>query len=104
MSLPFALGQLDRGREPHRVGSPADALGEGRIEPENLHRRILSYEFPDEETLARAMLAPGLIVELIGIIGEEAVRSAIVEALAPYRTSSGGYRLENEWHTLIASA
>ena len=63
-----------------------------------------SFEFPDEETLARAMLAPGLIVELIGLVGEEAVRSAIVDGLQAYRVAGGGYRLENEWHTLIATA
>jgi SAM-dependent methyltransferase len=62
------------------------------------------FVFPDEETLARAMLSPGLIVELIGFVGEEPLRSAIVGGLAPYRTPDGGYRLENEWHTLIARA
>ena len=63
-----------------------------------------AYEFPDEEMLARAMLAPGLIVDLIGVVGEEAVRTAIIDALVPYRAPNGTYRLENEWHTLIASA
>jgi hypothetical protein len=32
------------------------------------------------------------------------VAKAIVEALAPYRTRAGGYRLENEWHYLVARA
>ena len=64
----------------------------------------LGLQFPDEEMLARAMLAPGLIVDLIGVVGEEAVRTAIIDALVPYRAPNGTYRLENEWHTLIASA
>jgi SAM-dependent methyltransferase len=63
-----------------------------------------AYEFPDEDALARAMLAPGVIVDVVAAVGEDAVRSAIVEALAPHRTPGGGYRLVNEWHTLIASA
>jgi SAM-dependent methyltransferase len=63
-----------------------------------------AYEFPDEDALMRAMLAPGLIVELIGVVGEDAVRTAIARSLAPFRSRSGGYRLENEWHTLIACA
>jgi SAM-dependent methyltransferase len=63
-----------------------------------------AYEFPDEVTLARAMLSPGLIVELMEVVGEGTVHTAIVGALAPYRVPAGGYRLENEWHTLIASA
>ena len=50
------------------------------------------------------MLAPGLIIDLIRAVGEEAVRSAIIQSLAPYRSTAGGYRLENEWHTLLASA
>lgn len=62
------------------------------------------YVFPDEETLAAAMLSPGLIVEAIGLVGEAPLRDAIVAALEPYRTADGGYRLVNEWRTLIASA
>jgi hypothetical protein len=30
------------------------------------------------------------------------VRDEIVEALAPYRTAGGGYRLENEFRFLVA--
>jgi SAM-dependent methyltransferase len=63
-----------------------------------------AYEFPSESTLAHAMLAPGMIVELVRILGEAAVRTAIIESLAPYRSSNGRYRLQNEWHTLIARA
>ncbi len=61
-----------------------------------------SFEYPDEEALARSLLAPGLIVEAIRRSGEEPVRSAIVDAMAPYRDASGGYRIENEWRFLIA--
>jgi hypothetical protein len=32
------------------------------------------------------------------------VHAAIIESLAPHRSPTGGYRLENEWHYLIASA
>ena len=30
--------------------------------------------------------------------------AGLLEALAPFRTAGGGYRLENEWHTLVATA
>jgi hypothetical protein len=63
-----------------------------------------TYEYPDEETLARELLAVGGIEEAVRNSGENAVRTAIVEGLAPYRTPSGGYRLENEWHDLVSSA
>jgi SAM-dependent methyltransferase len=62
-----------------------------------------AYEFPDEAALSRAMLSPGLVVPAIRQHGEEPVRSAIVEALAPHRNDRGAYRLANEWHCLIAS-
>jgi hypothetical protein len=32
------------------------------------------------------------------------VKAAIIEGLAPHRTTAGGYRLENEFHFLIARA
>jgi SAM-dependent methyltransferase len=63
-----------------------------------------AYEYPDEPSMARAMLAPGLVVEAIRVAGEQPLRAAIVDALAPYRTADGGYRLENEWHYLMARA
>ena len=32
------------------------------------------------------------------------MESAIVQAFEPYRTASDGYRLENEWHSLLTTA
>jgi SAM-dependent methyltransferase len=63
-----------------------------------------AFAFPDEDTLARAMLSPGLMVELMEVVGEAPLREAIVAGLAPFRTPEGGYRLQNEWHVLIARA
>jgi hypothetical protein len=36
--------------------------------------------------------------------GEEAVRAGILEALAPFRTRDGGYRLENMFCYVVAGA
>jgi hypothetical protein len=63
-----------------------------------------AYEYADEEELGRAMLAPAGIGELVGGAREEIVRRQIVEALAPFRSEAGAYRLENEFHFLIAAA
>jgi hypothetical protein len=63
-----------------------------------------AYEFVDDEELGRAMLAPAGIGDLVGAQMEDSVRNQIVEALAPYRTADGSYRLENEFHFLIAEA
>jgi SAM-dependent methyltransferase len=63
-----------------------------------------ALEYPDRETLSRALLAPAGLAVLAGPEREEAVKDAIVEALAPYRTTDGSYRLSNEYHYLIARA
>ncbi len=74
------------------------------LRPENAFDVSWAYDYPDEPALARAMLSPGLVVELIDVVGEQPVRAAIVAGLESYRTPDGGYRLENEWHFLVASA
>ena len=74
------------------------------LEPESAFDVSWAYEFADEDALARAMLAPGLVVELLRTVPEDAMRRAILYALAPYRTAGGGYRLRNEWHFLVARA
>jgi SAM-dependent methyltransferase len=74
------------------------------LTPERAFDTTWTLEFPDEETLRRAMVAPAGIAELVGPSREEAVKDAIVEGLAPYRTDEGTYRLENEFHYLVAHA
>jgi len=63
-----------------------------------------AYVFPDEDALVRAMLAPANVVVAARQGGEDAVGRAVAAALAPFRAPDGGYRLENEWHYLVASA
>jgi SAM-dependent methyltransferase len=65
---------------------------------------IWAYEYADEETLGRALLAPAGLAVLAGPQREEDVRTAIIEGLAPHRTTTGRYRLENEFHYLVALA
>lgn len=77
---------------------------EAGLTPQTAFDFSYAYEYPDEQTLVRSMLSPGGVAEAIQTSGEEAVARAIVEALAPCRTPSGGYRLENEWHYLVASS
>jgi SAM-dependent methyltransferase len=63
-----------------------------------------AYEYPDEEALVRGMLAAGGLALVAEAEGGDAVRTAILESLAPYRTPSGGYRLDNEYHYVVASS
>jgi SAM-dependent methyltransferase len=77
---------------------------EAGLTPESSFGLTYAFKYPDEQTLARRMLAPGLVVEVMRTAGEGPVRTAIVDALARYRTPNGGYELENEWHYLVARA
>jgi SAM-dependent methyltransferase len=78
-------------------------VAEAGLEPVETFDVSWAYEFPDEDALARALLSPGLVTIAIERGGLDAVRSAIVAAMEPYRTAHG-YSLENEWHTVIARA
>jgi hypothetical protein len=54
--------------------------------------------------MVRGLLAAGGLALVAEAAGGDLVRRALVDALAPYRTADGGYRLENEWHYLVALA
>ena len=61
------------------------------------------YLYEDDEALLRGMLSAGGVGDAAGPAREGEVRAALLEVLAPFRTSDGGYRLENEWHTLVTT-
>lgn len=62
------------------------------------------FEYSDLETALRGLLSAGPAVRAIENSGEAQVRDAVTRALAPYRLSSGGYRLENSFLLMIATA
>ncbi len=77
---------------------------EAGLSPASSFDTACAFEYPDEETVGRLMMAPAGLARLVGPSREGEVRREIVEALAPYRTTDGGYRLENEFHYLVARA
>ena len=87
-----------------RPGVLEQFAGDAGLTPDTAFDTRWAYEFEDEEAMARALLSAGGAVPAIRSAGEHAVRAALVDALAPYRTAEGGYRLENEWHYLVARA
>ena len=74
------------------------------LTPEAAFDTTWAYEFPDEQTLRRAMLAPAGIATLVGADRERELGDAIVAGLNSHRTPDGGYRLRNEYHYIIARA
>jgi SAM-dependent methyltransferase len=63
-----------------------------------------AFEYPDAETLGRAMTAVAGLAVIVGAERERELENAIVEGLAPYRRPDGSYRLSNEYHYLLARA
>jgi SAM-dependent methyltransferase len=74
------------------------------LTPEDAFDLTWAFDFPDAETLGRAMVSPGPVNAAARTHGEVRVRAAIVDALEPHRTPDGGYLLQNEWHFLVARA
>jgi hypothetical protein len=74
------------------------------LDPERAFDSTWAYEFPDEETVGRALVAPAGLAALVGPAREDEIKCAIVDGLAPYRTAAGAYRLQNTFHSLIARA
>lgn len=62
------------------------------------------WRYPDEPTALRGLLASGPAIRAIQVNGEDVVRDAILNALAPYKTPSGGYYLTNSFRYMIATA
>jgi SAM-dependent methyltransferase len=77
---------------------------EAGLTPESAFETSWAFEYPDEQTLGRALIAVAGLGVLAGAGREETLRAAIVEGLAPYRAANGSYRLSNEFHYLIARA
>lgn len=86
--------------EPGLLESLAAAAG---LTPESTFDLSWAYEYADEDALARCLIAAGGVGDAAGE-REPEVRAALIDVLAAYRMPDGGYRLENEWHTLIATA
>ena len=81
-----------------------DIAARAGLEPESAFDTTWFYEFPDEATVRRALVAPAGIAVLAGPEREEQLKDAIVNGLATYRAPDGSYRLRNTFHSLIARA
>src|SRR5215211_1569937 len=74
------------------------------LTPEQAFDTSWAFEYRDEESLRRALVAPAGIAVLVGLDREEEVGDAIAKGLAAHRAPDGSYRLTNEFHYLIARA
>jgi SAM-dependent methyltransferase len=81
-----------------------DIIARAGLTPEQEFDTTWAYEFPDEDTLRRALVAPAGIATLVGPAREGRVKDAIVAGLASHRNSHGGYSLRNQFRFLVARA
>jgi hypothetical protein len=59
-------------------------------------------EYPDGETLWQAQAAAGPVQAPLRVVGAEPLKAAVLHAVAPYRTSTGGVRLQNHFRYVVA--
>jgi SAM-dependent methyltransferase len=74
------------------------------LTPESEFDASWAFEYPDAETLGRALVAVAGLATLAGPAREHELKNAIVDGLAAYRRPDGSYRLENEYHYLVGRA
>jgi SAM-dependent methyltransferase len=87
-----------------KPGVLEDIATQAGVEPVSAFDTTWAYEYPDEDTLRRALVAPAGIALLVGPSREEEFKDAVVEGLSTHRAQDGSYRLHNEFHYLIARA
>lgn len=87
-----------------RPGLLRDLAARAGLSPESEFDTTWAFEYPDADTLARALVAVAGLAFLAGPGREQELKSAIVDGLAPYRRPDGSYRLSNEYRYLVARA
>jgi SAM-dependent methyltransferase len=63
-----------------------------------------AFEYPNEETLGRALVAVAGLADIVGPGNEPELKTSIIEGLARFRHAEGSYHLSNRFHYLIARA
>ena len=86
--------------EPGALEGLASAAG---LAPGDAFDVAWAFAYEDDDALTRSLLAAGGVGVAAGE-RESEVRAALLGVLEPFRTPEGGYRLENTWHFLLATA
>ncbi|MCZ6738256.1 MAG: class I SAM-dependent methyltransferase [Actinobacteria bacterium] len=62
------------------------------------------FVYPDTETFWKANISAGPLQGAMEVVGEDDLRAAVSEAVAPYRTDDGGLRFENVFRYVTAES
>ena len=74
----------------------------GGLTPGEPREVLCVWAFPDEDTLLRGLASTGFAVKAAAHVGDARVMEAVLDAVAPYRTIGGGYRIENTFTYIVA--
>jgi SAM-dependent methyltransferase len=113
-----AFGQALSGLLPRAVGQgssmrPPPLSADGRLERlarlaglavTEVDEVKCPFWYPNEHALLYGLLESGLGRQALRVASADAVRRAVLEGLAGYRTSTGGYRLDNTFRYLVGSS
>jgi SAM-dependent methyltransferase len=94
-SSPFELS------EPGRLEALLEQAG---LRAEESGEIASTFAWPDDETAWKAISSAGPTVMAVRYAGEEKVKQVVLDSLLPFRTSNGGYREENKFRYVIATA
>jgi SAM-dependent methyltransferase len=103
---PFFPGYDPNAPPPPDLGEPGlleQLVSAAGLTPKEAFDVSWPYVYEDDDELTGGLLAAGGVGEAAGD-REPEVRRALIDVLAPYRTADGGYRLENAWHFVVATA
>jgi SAM-dependent methyltransferase len=85
--------------DPEALGAAAREAG---LTPAEIQEVDMPFVYADLGIALRGVLSAGPAARAIEFSGEDRVRAAVVEALAPFRLASGRYRLENRFRYFVA--
>jgi ubiquinone/menaquinone biosynthesis C-methylase UbiE len=89
------------------VGEPGvleDFARRAGLTPERVDEVEVPYEFPDRDTLERAMLALSPAYEIDQDTATRVIRETIEGPVERFRRPDGSYRFDNRWRFMIAVA
>ena len=85
--------------DPARLRAFAEQAG---LDVERVDEVVCPFDYADEEELLGSLFESALGRAVGRRAGPVALREAVLERLEPYRTTPGGYRLENVFRVLVA--
>jgi SAM-dependent methyltransferase len=87
------------GSDPDRLRTAAERAG---LVVDRLEAVVCPFDYADDDELLGSLFDSALGAAAVRRAGPVAVRTAVLDRMAPYRTPSGGYRLHNLFRLLVA--